>query len=103
MLGIGGLSAGFGDFDLVAGIDPVTIDEMGGAGGKFDERIGLGDQFAGKRIGFPGYFGPDFLVAVARGDGVGGFGYDLGAGIQAWVGGFWIESLLGVGGGRQEA
>ena len=70
MLGIGGLSAGFGDFDLVAGIDPVTIDEMGGAGGKFDERIGLGDQFAGKRIGFPGYFGPDFLVAVAGGDGV---------------------------------
>ena len=76
MLGIGGLSAGFGDFDLVAGIDPSTVDEMGGAGGKFDERIGLGDQFAGKRIGFPGYFGPDFLVAVAGRDGVGRFSED---------------------------
>src|SRR5712691_2910417 len=101
MLRVGSLSAGFCDFDLITGIDPVAIDEMGGAGGKFDERICLCGQLARKRVGFPGYFGPDFLVAVAGGDGVGGFGYDLRAGIQAWIGGFWIESLLGVGGGRQ--
>ena len=69
MLRVGRLSAGFGDFDLVAGIDPSAVDEMGAGGGEFDERIGLCGQLAGKGVGFPSYFGPDFLVAIAGRDG----------------------------------
>ena len=91
MLGIGGLSAGFGDFDLVAGIDPSTVDEMGAGGGKFDERIGRGRQLSGERVGFPGYFGPNLLVAVAGGDGVvGGRDWDR-VGLHLGQGSGWNE------------
>ena len=102
MLGVGGLSAGFGDFDLVAGIDPDAVDEMGVAGGKFDERIGLCRQLTGERVGFPGYLGPDFLVGVAGGDGVGGFSNNSCVGIRARIDGGLIERLLRLNGGCQE-
>jgi len=61
------LSASSGDRDLVAGVHPYAIDEVGRGSGQFGVGICFGDRLS-DFVGFPSDLAPDLLVAVAVGE-----------------------------------